>query len=92
MGKRRRGPDLWDFCGASERAAQPLDDGSESYRCQRNRGSLGETANGYRGATAWALVRWSSYRMVTEVLEWPSSSEMTVTGVPAAEFDGEGVA
>jgi hypothetical protein len=29
-GERRRGPDLWDFCGASGRAARPIDDSSES--------------------------------------------------------------
>jgi hypothetical protein len=40
-GERRRGPDLWDFCGASGRAAQPLDDGSKSCRCQSNLGSPG---------------------------------------------------
>lgn len=48
-----------------------------------------------RAATAWALVRWSSYQLVTEVLEvlkWPNSLEMAVTGVPAAEVGGEGVA
>jgi hypothetical protein len=34
-------------------------------------------------ATAWAFVKWSRYRLVTAVLECPSSLEMTVTGVPA---------
>ena len=62
VGKCRRGPDLWVFCGASGRAAQPLDDGSKSRRCQRDLGSLGETAPGtpasYAPTSSWTT--WSS--------------------------------